>query len=104
MTEQQKCKNTEALLNKIVARLSGRDDLKGCNYRIKINSKNKISMDPLVFVYPSIHKRQSQDKTDIVSFVMNTSMTERGTRSFVPGEYLYRSSANGKSRRWVRIK
>ncbi len=104
MTEQQRGRNTETLLNKIVTRLSGRDDLKGCNYKIKINSKNKIVMEPLVYVYPSIHKRQAQDKTDIVSFVMSTYMTERGTRSFVPGEYLYKSSDSGKLRRWERIK
>ena len=104
MTEQQKCRNTETLLNKITLRLAGREDLKGCNYRIKINSKNKISMEPLVYVYPSIHRRQQVDKTDVVTFIMDTFMSERGSRSFVPGEYLYASSASGKSRRWTRIK
>ncbi len=104
MTEAQKVRNTEKLLSSISTRLCGREDLKGVNYRIKINSKNKIAMDPLVFVYPNIHKKHQTDKTDVVSFIMDTFMTERGTRTFVPGEYVYQSSASGKARRWTRTK
>lgn len=104
MTEAQRVKNTEKLLSSISTRLCGREDLKGCNYKIKINSKNKIAMDPLVFVYPNIHKRQQTDKTDVVSFIMDSQMSERGSRSFVAGEYVYQSSSSGKARRWTRTK
>lgn len=104
MTEQTRCKNTETLLKGIVARLSGRDELKSVNYTITISSKNKVTMTPIVYVYPNRYRRCESDKSDIVSFILETQLANRGNRSFVPGQYTYQSSFDGKRRQWVRIK
>lgn len=102
MTEQQRFKNTEQLLFGIVSRLSGRDDLKTTSYTVKIDSKNRVKMSPLVYVYPNRHNRLESDKLDIVNFILNTRLNERGQRSFVPGEYEYRYIPNVRRRKWTR--
>lgn len=99
MSSHQEFKNTEDLLKCIAKRLSGRDDLRYCNYVVHITADNSVTMNPLTYVYPNRYRRHQTDKLEVTEYVLSTF--ERGAR-FVEGTYKYQSSADNKKRRWMR--
>ena len=95
-----KMKNTEDFLKLLAYRLSGRDDMKHINYKVKISNQG-VSMDPVVMIFPNRYRRKEADKIDVVSYILTMMLSDR---SFVPGEYIYQSSVDNKRRRWVKLK
>jgi len=100
MTDR-KMKNTEDFLKLVAYRLSGRDDMKHVNYRVKISKKGSVCMDPVVMIFPNRYRRKEADKIDIISYILAMMISDR---DFVPGEYVYQSSVNNKRRRWIKVK
>ena len=101
LKDSERIKNTEDFLKLIAYRLSGRDDTKHLNYRIKISKKSSVSMEPMVYIFPNRYCRKESDRTDVVSYILSMMMNDW---DFVPGEYVYQSSINNKRRRWVKVK
>ena len=95
-------KKTEDLLKYISSRLSGRDDCKKINYKVTI-SNTRITMEPLIYVYPNRYNRKETDKIDIVTFVLIYKMPHIMLDDFVTGRYEYQLSADGKNRRWRKL-
>lgn len=109
-------KNTEKLLKTMSSRLSSRDDCKNIEYKVNIKTEGKfthISFHPVRYVYPSIHERKKSDIRIIEYHVIvnyfrdiqaNVSDSGIVTQSnvFVDGEYIYKSSVDGRRRKWAR--
>jgi len=100
LLEDQRIKNTEDFLKLIAYRLSGRDDLKRTQYKIKIEANNQIIMEPLVYIFPNRYNRKEADRIDVVSYMLTMMVSDRG---FVPGTYMYKCSSDNKRRKWIRV-
>ena len=61
-------------------------------------------MFPLVLVWPNRYMRKEADKLDIVSWVHTFKMDKALLSEFVFGTYEYQLSAEGKQRRWRKVK
>lgn len=100
--DEPRSHQTEFLLKAISTRLSGREDCKNVNYRVKINH-NGVTMEPLVYVYKNRYSRKETDRLDIISFVHQYRMKGALLSGFVFGTYEYQSTVDGKKRRWRKI-
>jgi hypothetical protein len=94
---------TEFLLKSIADRLSGRQDCRRVEYKVRID-EHGVRMEPLVYVYKNRFQRQDTDKLDIVSFIHKYKMKGAPLSGFVFGTYEYQLSADGKRRKWRRHK
>ena len=94
---------TEFLLKSISTRLSGREDCKREQYRVTID-ENGVTMFPIVQIFPNRYMRKESDKVDVVSWVHLFKMKNARLDGFVFGTYEYQLSAEGKQRRWRKIR
>ncbi len=110
-------KNTEKLLKNIAKRLSSRLDCKNVEYRVTIRTEGELTriiFEPPRSVYPNVHDKKQSDLRKIETHVIvkyfedivckdgfySGVFVERGL--FVDGEYIYKSSVDGRRRKWVR--
>lgn len=119
--------NTKKLLNSISKHLSGRKDCKGVEYKVRICIEDpddpyskyettQIKFTPEIRVLPNARCRADYQKENIVYHVLTRHFNDlfEGIRpsgncsiykdAIVPGIYVYRISANGKYRRWERLR
>lgn len=106
------------MLLTISQHLATRPECKSINYEITIGG-GKISFYPDVKVFPNVHRRKQSDKETIIEHVLryhydNELVLPEGvvtdtsgeylinTDKLVPGHYVYRSSIDGKRRKWFR--
>lgn len=109
---------TMSVLLSISQHLSTRTQCKDVNYEVTIRS-GRISFYPDVKVFPNVHRRKQSDKETIIEHVLRYHydnelvlptgiVTDTGgeylinTDKLVPGHYVYRSSIDGKRRKWFR--
>lgn len=107
----------------ISAHLSTRSDCKDVNYHVTI-TENTISFEPDVKVFPNTHNRKPTDKMSILEHILRyhidslvpedkEEMRDSQGRYYItrckitncklfPGTYVYRSSIDGKRRKWFR--
>lgn len=97
--EDERIKYTEDFLKLIAYRLAGREDLKHVEYEVTILESGHVIMNPLVRVFPDRYRRKESDKVDIISFILTFMVC---ARDFVPGQYIYKNSTNGKRRKWIK--
>ena len=106
----------DVLLN-ISHHLSTRSQCKQVNYEVIITS-NSISFRPQLNVFPNIHRRKSSDRQPIVEHILkyhydsellspdacrlSSSAYAILPNKLIPGKYVYRSSIDGKRRKWFR--
>ena len=117
-TEQSASERTESLLLCISSHLSSRKDCRKVTYRVTI-SKDGIKFSPDVRVFPNIHRRKDVDKSPVLEHILmhhflmdvcplsgivrNNDECLIKANSLIPGCYEYRSSIDGKRRKWFRI-
>lgn len=98
--------------------LATRSQCRNVNYEVIIRP-GSISFHPEVKVFPNVHRRKQSDKQTIVEHILryhyyNDLVMEQGIATdssgeylinmnkLVPGKYVYRSSIDGKRRKWFR--
>lgn len=101
--DKQAAQQTEYLLKTLASRLSGREDCRKVKYTVTIDCDG-VRMSPIVYVYPNRYTRREGDKLDIISFIHQYRMNNTLLSGFVFGTYEYQLSADGKRRRWRKIK
>ena len=94
--------DTAEFLRKISTRLSSRQDCKGLEYEVTI-SKEHISMDPLIYVYPDTHHRAEIDKMSVLTYIIHTLSQEEQKLSSGTYRYEYIDSYKRKRRKWTRV-
>lgn len=94
--------DTAKFLQKISTRLSSREDCKGVEYEVTI-SKEHISMDPLIYVYPDTHHRAEIDKMSVLTYIIHTLPQEEQKLSAGTYRYEYIDLYKRKRRRWTKI-
>lgn len=107
--------HTRKLANLIVRRLSGRDDLKGCEYEL-IFEGNKVLFKPDVNVYLDRHRRKPTDSRKALELIMtqyfpfavdkidNHEVYVKDDVFVSSGHYIYSLSADRRRRKWVAIR
>lgn len=102
--DEPRGKQTELLLKCISGRLSGRQDCRDVNYKVKINNSN-IMMEPLIYVYKNRYQRKEIDRLDIISYVCKYKFNSNSEifTNLVPGTYIYESTLDNKKRRWRKL-
>ena len=92
--------DTAEMLQRISRRLSGRDDCKNVEFVITIDF-NKMSMSPLVYVFPDTHHRAEVNKMLVTDYILQ----QMPKYSLTSGVYKYQrvEASPRKRRRWVRI-
>lgn len=108
---------TQAVLNIIAKHLSSRNGYKGVNYMVRICSEAPyLSFQPITQVFPDKFHRRACDSESIEFHVvyrhfykdLYAGTNDQGKvmlqpNKLVEGVYLYQSSIDNKSRRWIRI-
>ena len=94
--------NTSEFLQRLSSRLSGREDCKYTEFKVRI-SENHVTMDPLIYVFPDTHRRAERDKISALAYTlqtMNFKYNELSTGTYM---YKHRDSQARKCRKWVKI-
>lgn len=109
---------TMKVLLSISQHLSTRVQCKDVNYEVVIRP-GSITFYPDVKVFPNVHRRKQVDKETILEhilkyhyndeLIMSNGLATDATGEYlincdqlIPGRYVYRSSIDGKRRKWFR--
>lgn len=106
MFDKIKTRNTTKFLSCLAKRLASRNDCRGLNYEVYIQSDG-VFMDPNIKVYPSRYKRKDIDLVSAPLYIAQTHFSiydfQDIESNFITGTYCYESSVDNKKRRWRRI-
>lgn len=109
--------STLDLLKKLSTRLSGRNDCRFKEYKVTIQKErelSRISLNPIVDVFPDSHRRKQSDKISVLRWIFNDDVIsghayeEYGTiviknATYSPGLYVYKLSVDNKRRKWMKL-
>ncbi len=93
---------TKEFLHLISNHLSSRKECKRMTYKVTIFENKNPTMDPVIEVFPSIHRRKIQDKTAVINHILQDHNID--VSDLVPGVYIYQISVNAKRRRWTNFR